>query len=276
MVQRGSHFSVPTETAIRILILLLAVLVPNLQSGPAKAPRIPCKKTKLFQAQNIDTWSDPSAAGVFFYQSGLAIDADGSPRAYHRNDRLGLDSLSHAGHRGNWWALVTDNQKTSGTPVVQGTTDPAPGYFVSTTALYDRTNNNPRDPRRYVDAEKIPYVVLHPKALHYARLGDFATVVNLKNRKISAAIVADESAANLPVGEGSIALAETLGVDSSPRHGGQDGRIVFVIYSGSGNGKPRNIQDILTNSSRLFEAWGGINRLDECLASAAGEQLSPH
>jgi hypothetical protein len=260
---------------IKTLILLLATLIPNFQIAPDNASRTPCTKSKLFRAQNIVAWSDPSVAGVFFYESGLAIDADGSPRAYHPTDRLGLDSLSHAGHRGNWWALVTDNEKTSGTPVVQGAADPAPGYFVSTTALYDRTNANPRDPRRYVDAEKIPYVVLHPKALHYARLGDFATVVNLKNRKVSAAIVADESAPNLPVGEGSIALAELLAIDSSPRRGGQDGKVVFVIYPGSGNGKPRKLQDIFANSNRLFEAWGGVNRLDACLVSGIRESPSP-
>jgi hypothetical protein len=39
--------------------------------------------------------------------------------------------LAHAGHRGNWWALVTNNEKVSGTPVVQGAADPAPGYYVS-------------------------------------------------------------------------------------------------------------------------------------------------
>jgi hypothetical protein len=72
--------------------------------------------------------------------------------------------------------------------------------------LYDRANPNPRDPHRYVDAATIPYVVLHPKALNHARLGDFATVVNLQNGRISGAIVADESAPNLPVGEGSIPL----------------------------------------------------------------------
>jgi len=260
---------------IKSLILLLVALIPNFQIAPDNASRTLCTKSKLFRAQNIVAWSAPSTAGVFFYQSGLAIDADGSPRAYHPTDRLGLDSLSHAGHRGNWWALVTDNEKTSGTPVVQGAADPAQGYFVSTTALYDRTNTNPRDPRRYVDAENIPYVVLHPKALHYARLGDFATVVNLKNRKVSAAIVADESAPNLPVGEGSIALAEALAIDSSPRHGGQDGKVVFVIYPGSGNGKPRKLQGILANSNRLFEAWGGINRLDACLVAGTGKPLSP-
>jgi hypothetical protein len=260
---------------IKSLILTLATLIPNFQIAPDIASRTLCTKSKLFRAQNTVAWSDPSVSRVFFYESGLAIDADGSPRAYHPTDRLGLDSLSHAGHRGNWWALVTDNEKTSGTPVVQGATDPAPGYFVSTTALYDRTNTNPRDPRRYVDAENIPYVVLHPKALHYARLGDFATVMNLKNRKVSVAIVADESAPNLPVGEGSIALAEALAIDSSPRHGGQDGNVVFVIYPGSGNGKPRKLQDILASSNRLFEAWGGINRLEACLVSGTREPLSP-
>lgn len=252
---------------IKSLILLFATLIPSFQIAPSNASRTGCTKSKLFEARNIVAWSDATVAGVFFYESGLAIDADGSPRAYHPTDRLGLDSLSHAGHRGNWWALVTDNEKASGTPVVQGATDPAPGYFVSTTALYDRSNANPRDPRRYLDAENIPYVVLHPKALHYARLGDFATVVNLKNRKVSGAIVGDESAPNLPVGEGSIALAEALAIDSSPRHGGQDGKVVFVIYPGSGNGKPRKIQDILTSSNRLFDAWGGLNRLDACLES---------
>ena len=144
------------------LILLLAALIANFQIAPDNASRTLCTKSKIFQARNIVAWTDSSGAGVFFYESGLAIDADGSPRAYHPTDRLGLDSLSHAGHRRNWWALVTDNDEPNGNPVVQGAADPAPGYFVSTTALYDRSNTNVRDPHRYVDAGKIPYVVLHP------------------------------------------------------------------------------------------------------------------
>src|SRR5580704_10303825 len=247
-------------------ILLLAILFSNTQVTSGTASHTICKKSKLFTARKIVAWSAPSAGRDFFYKSGLAIDADGAARAYHPNDRPGLDSLAHAGHRGNWWALVTDNEKKSGTPIVQGTSDPAPGYYVSTTALYDRANPNPRDPHRYVDAANIPYVVLHPKALRYARLGDFATVLNVHNGKVSAAIVADESAPNLPVGEGSIALAEALGINSSPRHGGQDGEVVYIIYSGSGNGGPRKLEEVLANSNQLFEAWGGLDRLNACLA----------
>ena len=216
--------------------------------------------------RNVVAWSVPSRARNFFYKSGMAIDSDGAVRAYHPNDRLGLDALAHAGHRGKWWALVTDNGKKSGRPVVQGQSDPAPGYYVSMTSLYDTSNPNPRDPRRYVDAAKVPYVVLHPKALKHARLGDFAIVVNLQNANISAALVADESAPELPVGEGSIVLARALGINSSPRDGGKDSGVAYLIFPGSGNGKPRPVREIIANSNRLFEAWGGIEELNACLA----------
>ncbi len=249
-----------------VMTILIAFFLSSASEPSASGSRATCKKNKLFKAQQIVAWSTPSRVRGFFYKSGLAIDADGAFRAYHPSDRLGLDSLAHAGHRGDWWALVTDNGKTSGRPVVQGKSDPAPGYYVSTTALYDPNNPNTRDPHRYVDATTIPYIVLHPKALNHARLGDFATVVNFQNGKISAAIVADESAPDLPVGEGSIALAEALGINSSPRHGGKDGGVAYLIYPGSGNGRPRPLKEIVANSNQLFAAWGGFDRLKACSA----------
>jgi len=249
-----------------LVALFLVFFLANVSEPSTSSSRATCKKTELFKAQHIVAWSISSRARGFFYKSGLAIDADGAFRAYHPNNRLGLDSLGHAGHRGDWWALVTNNGKRSGRPVVQGKSDPAPGYYVSTTALYDPDNPNTRDPHRYVDSATIPYIVLHPKALNHARLGDFATVVNFQNGKISAAIVADESAPDLPVGEGSIALAEALGIDSSPRYGGKDGAVAYLIYPGSGNSRPRPLKEIVANSKQLFEAWGGFARLKACLA----------
>jgi Fungal chitosanase of glycosyl hydrolase group 75 len=242
---------------------LAIVLIAAATSGGASMST--CGKVKLFKAHGVIVWSTPNRSRGIFYKSGLAIDADGAFRAYHPNDRFALDSLVHAGRPGNWWALVTDNDKKNGHPVVQGEADPAPGYYVSTTALSDPDNPNVRDPRRYVDAVKIPYVVLHPKALKYARLGDFATVVNLQNGQLSGALAADESASDLPVGEGSIALAEALGIDPNPRSGGEDGHVAYVIYPGSGNGRPRRIEEIVWNSKQLFEMWGGLKKLDACL-----------
>lgn len=199
---------------------------------------------------------------AFVFKSGLAVDADGAYKAYHPNNSLGLDSIEHAGRPGDWWALATDTGKPSGRPVLQGKNDPAPGYYVSMTSLFDANIPNEHDPRRFIDAASIPYVVLPPKGFKHAQLGDFATVVNLRSGKSSGAIVADESASELPMGEGSIALASTLGINSNPRTGGIEHGVAYVIYPSSGNRKPRTPQEIAKISRRYFENWGA------CAASA--------
>lgn len=199
------------------------------------------------------------------YKAGLAVDADGAFRAYNPKNRLGLDTIAHAGHAGDWWALATDTGKASGRPVLQGKNDPAPGYYVSMTALFDAGNLNERDPRRFVDSVKVPYIVLPTVALRHAKLGDFATVVNLRNGKVAGAIVADESGRGVPMGEGSIALAKALGIDSDPRTGGIEHGVAYVIYAGSGNGKPRGVGEIRVNSQEHFQAWGGAEQLGRCL-----------
>jgi hypothetical protein len=80
-------------------------------------------------------------------------------------------------------------------------------------------------------------------------------VVNLQNGKVAAAIVGDESAAELPMGERSIALAGALGIDSNPRSGGIEKGVGYVIYPGSGNGKPG-----ATDMRKGFEGLYGLVR----------------
>jgi hypothetical protein len=248
-------------------ILSVALLCSAAAVASADPAISTCQKMKLFRSHRVNVWSTSGHHHAILYKAGLAIDADGAFRAYHPDDQPGLDSLSHAGHPGNWWALVTDNNKKTGRPIVQGADDPAPGFYVSTTALYDPGNPNVRDPHRYVDAEEIPYIVLHPRALKFAHLGDFAIVVNLQNGKTSPAIVADQSAARFPIGEASIALAKALNINSDPRLGGQNRNVAYVIYPNSGNGKPRPLPEITANANRLFEAWGGLAQLKLCLPS---------
>jgi len=195
----------------------------------------------------------------------MAIDADGAFRAYHPDNRLGLDSIEHAGRPGDWWALTTDTGKPSGHPVLQRKGDPAPGYYVSTTSLFDPTISSEKNPHRFVDSMSIPYLVLPPEGFKHARLGDFATVVNLRNGKMSGAIVADESARELPMGEGSIALAKALGIDADPRNGGTEKGVAYIVYSGSGNGKPRKLEEISSITKQHFVTWGGTPRLNGCL-----------
>jgi Fungal chitosanase of glycosyl hydrolase group 75 len=169
---------------------------------------------------------------VFMVTSGFMIDADGSPKAYHQDNKKALDYLGNAGKPGNWWAIATDNKKSNGNPIIQSANDPAPGYYVSMTSLQDKSKNY-RDPTKYVNSETIPYIAVPPKFSADFQLGDIALVVNKKNNKRCFAIFADTGPAN-KIGEGSIYLAEQLGLKSSPKNGGASADIVYILIKNSG------------------------------------------
>lgn len=187
------------------------------------------------------------------------IDADGSPRAYHIEPGKGLDYIGNAGKPGNWWALVTDTGKPGGKPIVQGPADPAPGFYVSTTSLVDRSKER-TDPRRYVDSEAIPFFVLPADRRFGAALGDFALVVNPAKGCSCGAIFADIGPKG-KIGEGSIALAEALRVPSNPKSGGVGHGIAYVIFRGSNIGWPLKKGEIQQRSATLLEEWGGLEQL---------------
>ena len=169
--------------------------------------------------QNIFQKEDGSISFI----GEFCVDADGSPRAYHpTNDALGLDYLANAGHPGNWWGVVTDS---NGNPHIQGDEDPHPGFCVSTTSLV-LPGFSKQDTRRYVDSEKVPFIVV-PSTL--ARLvsgvvlGCKAQITDLHSKKTISAVVADLGPAN-HLGEASIAAALELGVNPNPKHGGSSER----------------------------------------------------
>ncbi len=210
---------------------------------------------------NIYTFlEDPSA---YFFEAGMMIDADGACRAYHPQPGKGQDYLGNAGKPGNWWALVTDDGKKTGAPVIQGPNDPAPGYYISTTSLQDSSKER-TDPTRYVDADTVPFFVLPGNARFGASLGDFGFVVNSKNGKSCGCIYADSGPAG-NIGEGSIALAEALGVPSSPKNGGTGHGIVFVVFPGSRKGWPMSTDEIKATGEEIFAQWGGMDRLKAAL-----------
>jgi hypothetical protein len=192
-----------------------------------------------------------SGSTAFFYESGMTIDADGAPNAYHP-DNTGLDDLANAGTPGRWEGLAKD---ADGEPIIQGPDDPFPGYYVSATALADRSKPV-NDPTRYVDASRIPFVVLPGGMARQlgARPGDFAAVFNQRNGKSSYAIFGDVGPYDR-IGEGSMALAENLGVRSDARNGGARRGILYLVFPGSGNGRPRTIEEISTEGQKLLQAW---------------------
>lgn len=222
----------------------------------------------LLTVGTTHVWTEAGAARAFLlFQTGMSIDADGAPRAYSPNNE-GLDHIGNAGRPGNWWALVTDTGESDGTPLVQQPGDPAPGFYISATSLQDRTRAK-RDPLRYVDSSTIPYVVLPPEISRgqNMRLGDLAVVYHPARDRVCFAIFADGGPRG-KLGEGSIALAEALGVPSSPRRGGtRQKEVAYLLFPGSGERRPLEAQEIAIRGAVLLEEYGGLDQLNEHLAS---------
>jgi hypothetical protein len=167
----------------------------------------------------------------------MDVDVDGAPRAYGPPGSDTLDDLRNAHSLGRLDAPVVGyllEDAPPHRPVVQGPKDPAPGYYVSQTAFEDDSVENEKDPRRYVDATKINYVVLGKEARGMgARIGDFVAVYSKRTHRSVFGIVGD--AGNPSGDEGSLHLLQALGY---PFHSGkndavEDAEIVIRFYPGS-------------------------------------------
>jgi hypothetical protein len=175
------------------------------------------------------------------YESEMLVAAEGSPHAFHPDDKSGLDFLGDAGQPGNWIELVTDNGQRTGKPIIQTENDPAPGFYVSSTVLQDPSRDR-KDPRRYVNSEAVNYIVV-PGRLNAKlgdqgiQIGDLAVVIRPETGAHACAIVADTGPPG-HIGEGSIALANAIGIPSNVRSGGVSHGIVYVVFPGSGQGRP--------------------------------------
>lgn len=188
----------------------------------------------------------------------MAIDADGSPHAYHPVSSKGLDYLGNAGHPGNWWALATYNERPSGEPVIQNPIQSAPGFYVSTTAL-EIPGFTSIDQRRYINSELVPFIVLPSHIGLGLRLGDLCLCFNTATGDNNYGIYADIGP-NGQIGEASIAMAESLKVPSNPRHGGVAGGIIYWVMPGSGKGY-QDKEDWFPQANALFQSWGGLKHL---------------
>lgn len=74
-----------SKALVKILILasLGGLLAQNLERVFAQDPSVSCaNKTQLFKVANRPVWKWNGLSTVF-YKSGMTIDADGAPNAYH-------------------------------------------------------------------------------------------------------------------------------------------------------------------------------------------------
>lgn len=144
----------------------------------------------------------------------MNVDVDGAPNAYGPKGFKTLDVLKHAhapaesGHPEEIVGYMTEYD--GGPPTRQGKSDPFPGYYVSQTDYVDKDNPRKEDPRRYVDASRINYLVQGKVARKAGVvMGDFAVVYSCRTGRTAYAIVADSG--NESGAEGSLALVRALG-----------------------------------------------------------------
>jgi len=192
--------------------------------------------TKIATIADSNTGNDIDVTqeddGSVNFVAGATMDGDGAngqfqeaacyaPSSYQEPT---LDVLANAGHPGNWWGVVTDTGQANGTPVVQTENDPAPGAYVSATAL-----NLPgaggqglpdRSPFKYVDSATVPYISLPHVVIQRAKgivLGCRCVVTNTQNNASVEGVVAD-SGNNDHIGEISVACAKAIGLRVGDPH----------------------------------------------------------
>jgi hypothetical protein len=218
--------------------------------------------------KDVPVWT---AGGAIYYRGRMTIDLDGAPNAYHpptpsaphgKGPGLGLDDLRNAtrnlddGPNAVWVGIVTDDQ---GKPVVQ-TSGPFAGFFVSTTSLEDHRFNQ-TDSRRYVDATRVPYVVLNlllrDLASDAPALGDLAVVLAPGPPLRTVYGILADIGPRHELGECSLALARELGIPN----GTAKEQIDYVFFPGSGDGSLKSNDEIAQRGEELFRKWGGLARI---------------
>ena len=156
--------------------------------------------------------------GEVYFTSKAAIDADGGLHAYNSSN-TGLDDISDAKNGSQWVGIATDRK---GIPYKD-----IQSYYISTTS-YQWSQYQIDDHRRYVDSETIPYIVVPPQVRVLAKgvvMGCKVIITNTLNGKSINAVVADTGPKN-KIGEISICAAKLLGINSSPKNGGEDFNVI--------------------------------------------------
>lgn len=113
---------------------------------------------------------------------------------------------------------------------------------------------------RSLNPTKTPFYVLpigFDKAYPGVQLGDFAAVIY--RGKVAFALFGDRGPRE-KIGEGSIALAEELGINADPRKGGVSSGVLWIVFPGSGNRRPVGNEVITRRGRELFQAAGGVLR----------------
>ena len=148
--------------------------------------------------------------------------------------------------------LVTGPHGEHFFPVIQGPDAPAPGFFVSRTALARDAALPETDQRRFFDASAIPYQAFNgwmwTAGGAHVNKGDLGLVIDPVTAVTSGFVLADAGAGN-KAGEVSTFLLNLLG-------GNNERDFVFLLFPGSAHGDP-----LLTGTSPVASRTAALTNL---------------
>jgi Fungal chitosanase of glycosyl hydrolase group 75 len=215
--------------------------------------------TKFTSIGGVSIYKD--SKGAIIWKSSFAVNADGSPHAY-APDNSGLDYTANAGSPGNWWGVWAPPDG-KGQPIVQAAYHPAPGHYISTTALVD-PNYPDGHPDRYVDSERYGFYVI-PGGQSWCKLGDVGLALNTKTGDNFYFAMGDIGPQN-QIGEGSMLLAKCLGLSTDPKKGGTDQKIIACVVLPNSDPGYKDWEPKCKLAIKLVDAWGGLARLKQIAA----------
>ena len=179
-MKKAPRFALAVALALCCAVSMVPARARQELRALAMRPRMFASTRKHFRSRRL--------ARPFSFMPDCILLMRTRPTIAYGPHNKGLDFTANARRGGKFMSVATG---ADGTPVIQRS-GRFKGFYVSTTSLRNAAGSV-SSPGTYVNATKIPYVVLPPEfmAQFGITLGDLALVTNLKNGKSSFAIFAD-------------------------------------------------------------------------------------
>lgn len=253
---------------------------------PARAGIMEVGTALAFQSQHLNVDADGAPNAYLLDGAGLSYTCDGvvvienGRRVTPKSDPKNWQSKCNAA-----WKRARETNDYSGVaifgfatdsrnrPLVQQAGDPLPGVgFISTTAVVVGGERDGTQ-RRYIDASRIPYIVLSRQLVAKYGLdsGNIALVYRPSTGRAAFAVYGDSGG----LGEGSVKLHQDLGSDPFLVKGGVqrakrriEDRVVTFVFRGA---KAPPVVDsaawnthIQQQGQAALDAFGGMPKVEAC------------
>ncbi len=264
---------------------MAATATASLAAGPAAAAAR-CPIGLGFDYLGTRVLQEDAGKPWLFATETKLVDADGAPNAYHPadvgsgcpHDGIGLDCLPNAGYPDEpWWPQVLVPDPGAPDRALVKEDGPFAGYFVSMTSLANLAYAGPLSSDSFVDASRVPYLVVPAPMLAsegIGSIGDIGYAIDLTSGRTTPFVVGDEGPLE-PLGEASLAFWRALsGGAPNPRDGTglPPGPVAVVVFPGTNKasdlGWPIDVRRLTSAADQPLAAFGGAAALRACARAA--------